>query len=171
MNRALIPLLLLPLTGCPDEASEDTAAPAVEAPDLSTLTVFEGCGDVFMAASNADYTLMLLYRHPQGLLDAVEGSGEAASSTVDLAVEGELTLYRGTELWGKLCSDYSFAEIDATWTATFGVAYLEVEPLAEGEDWPWATLDLEGAVLESPGVDPVAIDEMTWSADVGEMGG
>lgn len=167
MFKRSAPLLLLALVACE----------SAEAPDLDSLVVEGGCGDVVMYVGSEDRSLVLV-AHAENLSEQSFLAGATpVSVTYDLADEPDrLELLQGHDVFDLYCNDVlTDQRVDTTWTPVSGRITVTVTSTNEATDWGEhygdATILVEDVVLESPVAEDVTIDSMSWEAYVGWMAG
>ena len=173
-HTLLLALMLAPasLIGC-DEIQDDDKividVPEVTA-DVSDLVEAGGCSDVVFTLGAADGTRSLVFWLDTDLAQTAVATGQPQSLTIDLSLEGSLSLHEGTEVVGLECTD-TFEDtqvVDVTWEAISGTVELEVLPLEGSDGMPaHGTITLTDAVLSTVGESNLAIESLTWEAGIG----
>lgn len=172
----------VPDTDLPDTDLPDTDVPDTDTPvspvDVSRLTRSGGCGDLNLTMGSTDGELLLKLWHDGGLaMAAYQATSGTASVTLDLASEGSLVLWEGTQVDALACNDAwtGTEEIVTTWSAIAGTA--EVSVVSDQVHEPWdaypgtGSITLTDVVLHVDGMADVSIPSLSWSAAVGWLPG
>lgn len=157
-SRALAAAALLGagLTGC------GGPAPPVAGFE-SSLTHLSGCADVFLAATNADDSLAVVFQS-SGQVATAQSAGKTTTFALTLPSDGvSVHLYQGKGLSASFCTDYQVegqTRIDADRTAQSGRATLTVTP-SSGADQ--ATVLLQNLQFPDGSDTPIALPQLQIS--------
>lgn len=152
-RHALLPLI--PLTvACSGTLLEDGFE--------SQLTLFGGCGDTFLHASNADGSIGV-----QLLIDGpVAAAGTVETTTTYTLPDASVTLaaFEGQAVDQRFCNDVidDNTRVDLEWGATEGELTLTVRPNATVDEAPRVDAVLEGVQFEA-GDRAVRAGTIEWS--------
>ena len=141
-------------------------------PDLDSLVLEGGCGDVTMYTASNDRDLILVVRFEDELTQAAYDEGQPV--TVDVDADGSVELVQGRNVLNFYCNDaleVGAQEVETTWEAVSGSFTLTVTNTGDGEYTADAEVELLDVLLQAEGADDVHIDRMDWSAGVGWWAG
>lgn len=178
MFKRSAPLMLFALVACePPDPTDTGETGLVEAPDLETLVMEGGCGDVLMYVGSEDRSLILVALAENLSEQSFHAGSAPMSATYDLSEAPErLRLVQGHDVFDLYCNDVTDDEVvETTWTAVSGQITVTATSTGEASDWGAhygdAIIEVEDVVLEAPGAEDVTIDFMSWEAYVGWMAG
>ncbi|PRP98091.1 hypothetical protein ENSA5_30760 [Enhygromyxa salina] len=142
----------------------DPGSPALPEDFPASLTNAGGCGDVYIAVTNDEGTVGLLFNGSELAATAHEMGETQIRESVLPSPDVNLRAAIGT-LLDDGCNDTGDGpQIEHEWTAVSGTVTLTVVPQGMAEPWAMpadATLELTNVTFEGEGLEPVVVDSWT----------
>lgn len=198
--RSLIVPFFVFACGEPDEddthttPTDDTAATEDTGPtdtgDSGTTTLPEdigallvtsgGCSDAFIWGASADDTWALTFHDSSGIVSRAYEAEDTLTESYDMSMDygqaPSLSVQHGYSLQNAFCNDvYEEPTIDAEWWIDAGTVTISVTPTGEATEWgeqpASATLTVDGATFSTSGLDPVQVEHVELTANIGWLPG